>query len=99
MATYKEIFDIQSDDSLRNRISVACLVTAHAISIESDATVNHANRVIWAKEVLNDPTNMATKMLRIALAANKDVTSAQIRAVSDSALQTLVNSSVNVLAS
>lgn len=98
MATYIELFSINSNDELRNRVAVACLVAAEAIRNESDQKANHANRLTWAKGVFENPKDKAIAMLWAILAANKDLTVAQIVAVSDANLQTAVNNAVNVFA-
>jgi hypothetical protein len=98
MATYLELFDQRANSSLRNKVAVACIIAAEAIRTEDVNTVNHANRLTWAKSVFIQPMVEADRMLMAVLAQNKDATVSQINGASDSAIQTAVNASVNVFA-
>ncbi len=98
MATYAEIYDLYNNAALRNRVSVACVLAANAIVGENVTMTNHANRLIWAKQVFVDPLAVAHTMLMVVLAANAAFTVAQITGATDAALQTAVNNAVNVLA-
>lgn len=100
MATYQELAGIAttSDGVLRSRVQFACIVAAHAVAGESDATVNHANRLKWAAAVMADPERESQRMLWFALAANKDATLPQIAAATDVALQATVDAAVNLFA-
>jgi len=98
MATYTELFGLRSNDDLRNRVSIACIVAAEAIRSESDATTNHANRLKWAKRVFEHPEIESARMLWALLAANKSATVAQITGVSDTNMQTGVDNAVNLFA-
>lgn len=98
MATYTELFALRANDDLRNKIAVACIVAAETIRGEAVNTVNHANRLIWAKAVFADPINEASRMLWAILAQNKVLTVAQITSAADTAIQTAVNNAVDVFA-
>jgi hypothetical protein len=98
MATYVELFNLRSDSELRNRIAVACVVAAETIRTEDDQTPNHADRVAWSAAVLLDPVRQAERMLWLLLASSKEATVEQIRAVSDSVIQSAVDSAVNLFA-
>lgn len=98
MATYAEIRDLFTDSSLRNKVSVACIVAAEAIRNEDAGTTNHANRLIWAKEAFSNPLTTSEEMLMALLAANKDETVATIQGASDAAIQARVNAAVDVFA-
>lgn len=98
MATYNELFSLRANDDLRNRIAVACVVQAETIRTEDDGTANHANRLLWAKQVFADPIGEAARMLWAILAQNKALTVAQITAATDAQIQTAVGNAVNVFA-
>ena len=98
MATYLELFDFFSNSTLRNRIAVASLIAAETIRTESGATVNHINRLIWAKGAFASPGQEAERLLKAILAANSGLTVAQINAVTDAQLQTAVNNAIDVFA-
>ena len=63
MANYKDLFDIGQNSELKNKVAVAVAIAADAIRTESDSTDNHANRLIWAKQSFERPTQTAEKML------------------------------------
>lgn len=98
MATYTELRGLINDPTLKDKISVALLIAAEAIRTEDPQTTNHANRVKWAKKVLQDPDGNADDMLRALLAQNASLTVAQIQGVTDANLQTAVNNAVNLFA-
>ena len=100
MATYSELYDIATNNngSLLNRITTACVIAAEAIRVESGATTNHANRLLWAKFVLQQPRMQAEKMIWAILAQNASATVAQINAATDATIQTAVGNAVDVLA-
>lgn len=98
MATYTELRGLINDPTLKDKISVALLIAAETIRTEDQQTTNHANRVKWAKKVLQDPDGNADDMLRALLAQNASLTVAQIQGVTDANLQTAVNNAVNLFA-
>lgn len=98
MAEYEELRALFADGALRNKIEVACIITAWTILQEDVGTTNHANRVVWAKQVFDNTRLPAEKLLKALLAANKDETVATIQAASKEALQTLVDDAVDVFA-
>lgn len=98
MATYTELFDLQRNDALRNRVTVACTIAAETIRAENPATANHANRLKWAKGVFENPGGEGAKMLMALLASNNALTVAQITNATDAAIQTGVNTAVDVFA-
>ena len=98
MATYAEIFNIQSNDSLKNKVAIACIVAAEAIRLEAPATPNNVNRLLWAKEVFRDPKLAAESMMWAVLAANNGLTVAQIEGATDAAIQSKIDDAVNIFA-
>lgn len=94
MATYSEIFDLNSNSALRNRISVA--VTVKAKDYIKGATPS-SNQLTWAKQALSFPEVEAEKLLRFMLADNNGLTTTQIQNATDSSIQTGVNTAVDAL--
>lgn len=98
MATYEEIHALRTDSALRNRVLVACIISAEVIMAEDDTTPNHVNRLPWAAKVFASPATEASRMYWAVLAANKDATVAQIQSATDSAIQTNVDDHVDLFA-
>lgn len=98
MATYTELRQLYAHGDLLNRIEVACIVAAEKIRTEDSGTVNHANRLLWAKATFGNSRHAAGLMLMALLAANRALTSAQITGVTDEGLQTAVDGAVNIFA-
>lgn len=97
MATYLEINTLRSDDTLLQRFSVAILVACEVVRSEAANVPFHQNRVAWAQQAIKDPEPFASRALALLLAQNKDLTVAQIQAVTDAAIQTAVNGLINTL--
>ena len=95
MATYDELFGLDSDSAFRNKIAVAVVVKAHAVLNEPSPS---AGRVGWATAALANPAAGAKSLLRYVVAENKGLSVAQILSASDGAIQTNVNTAVDVLA-
>jgi hypothetical protein len=98
MATYSELYDLHDDPNLLQKIEVACWVAAESIRTEAIAVPNHANRLIWAKIVLEDPEDMALSILPALLAQNKSAPVTAITNAADVAIQTAVDNVVDVFA-
>lgn len=99
MASYVELHKLALEDSvLRNRITTACIIAAEEIRSEDPGIANHANRMIWSKNVFAHPVVESDRMLWAALAANRTLTVAQIQGATDAGLQTAVNNAVNLFA-
>ena len=98
MATYTELHSLRSDSALRNRVMVACIISAEAVIVEDGGTANHANRLIWAASVFVSPMAEAKRMFMTVLAANSSLTMAQIQAATDAQIQTNVDAHVDLFA-
>jgi len=98
MATYIELRGLYGNGDLENKVEVACIVAAESIRNEDAGTTNHANRLVWAKSAFSNPNTVAVQMLMALLAANKDLTVAQIEGASDAAIQTAVDNAVDIFA-
>ncbi len=98
MATYAELRGLFTDNELKNRTEVACLVAAVVIFAEDGGTDNHANRIIWAKATYAYPAGAAILMLRHLLATNRDAEVVTVTEVEDVDLQLLVDDAVDLFA-
>ena len=99
MATYAELLMINNtSDALKQKVLVACIVACDVIRAESDQTANHAARLSWARETLQNPSAMASRMLWAVLVQNRAATAGQITGADDATVQTAVNNAVNLLA-
>jgi|SRR6185437_4792423 len=98
MATYDELLLAAADTGLINHVRVAVFVSATNIMTEATATTNHANRLLWAKTVFNDPAAAGAKMMWPVLAQNKTATLAAITGADDPTVQAAVDAAVNVFA-
>lgn len=100
MATLAELSGLQRDvgSGLRDRVTMACLIVAEAIRTESAGTANHANRLLWARAVFNDPATVGGAMVWAVLAQNAGATVTQIIGASDAQVQAAVAAAVDVFA-
>ena len=94
MATYTELYGLASDADLRNKIATAVVVKAQAYI---DGGTPTTDELTWANNALAGPNQAAQKVLYYVLAANKGLTTAQILAATDSAIQTNVDTGVDAL--
>lgn len=98
MATYAELFELRGNSTLRNRVAVAMIIAAETIRGEDGGTVNHANRLLWAKDVFEGGLSQAQDMLAAVLAANESATVAQITGATDAGIQANVDAVVDIFA-
>jgi hypothetical protein len=97
--TYAEILAAFADQGLKDKVKVAMIVSADAIRAEDPRTVpNHEARKQWARLAFQEPDSQVPAILWAVLAQNKALTSAQVLAASDSAVQTAVDAAVNAFA-
>lgn len=97
MATFQELVDFRGSsgwDSLRNKVQVAVIVKAQAVSEEATPT---SELKMWAREALESPQSKADIITYYVVADNSNLTIAQITGASDSAIQTAVDKAVNNL--
>ena len=93
MATYIELHELRTNDSLRQKVGVACVVAAQ-VRLAGTPSAEEAE---WARNVITNPGNIANKVINLVLAANKDLTVAQITSATDAAIQTNVDAVVDGL--
>lgn len=99
MATLRQVYGMLGNADLKNRITVAVAKLGYYIvATEAPETANHANRLIWANQVLAGPEAMANKMMWAVL-QNADVQTAILAGVPDeAAFDTLVEYVVGITA-
>lgn len=102
MATYQEIIDCSGDSTLQTKVRAAMAIASEVVRTELNTVTNHANRLLWAKQNYS-PTDANVKaMLLVALVqsqiATPSVTKAQLLAATDAAVQSAVNSAIDVFA-
>jgi len=106
MATYLELHAMFSgEEDLTNKVRVAVVEAARIIAADEDTESPwdqtagaHDNRVIWVGQAIANTGAEADKMLKLLLAQNKGNSVSTIRGATDSAIQSNVNSMVDVLA-
>jgi len=88
MATYEELYSLQSNDALRQKVAVAAVVAAQGIL----AGTPSAAQAAWAKEIIQYPIGeRARSVLNLVLAANKGVSVAAITGATDAVIQANVD--------
>lgn len=98
MATYEEIADLFEDPILKEKSRVALIVAAQTIFDEDPGTTNHANRVIWARYVINNTEDGVGPAVRAILAANKDAPVSAIQSATDALVQSNIDAIVDFFA-
>ena len=96
MATYTELHELGSDQTLIDRVETAVIIAAHGIV--GGSASNQAQRNKWAKTALESPRGTAKHMLPGVLAANKELSVATIQGATDSAIQNNVDALVDLFA-
>ena len=93
MTLYDDIFNLRYTSSvLKNRTTVAVAKAAQDILAEDPSTVNHANRIIWARQALSGTASQADTFMWAILsnaavrAVGEDATDAQIQSAVDAAV-------------
>jgi hypothetical protein len=94
MATYQELFDLRSNDALRNKVAVACVKKAQALLALTPPT---ADQVAWASSTLTSPVAQANKIYEYVLAANSAATVSAITNATDAAIQANVDAAADAL--
>ncbi len=98
MASYTELYNLNNNSDLKNRVMVACLVSAETIMAELDTVPNHANRLIWAAKVFAAPGSESDRMFWAIIAANNTLSIEQITSATDVAIQTAVDNHIDLFA-
>jgi len=98
MASYAEIYDIANDNAFLHRMSVAIVFAVDDIRQDATPPANQADRLLWTEKVMQNPTVAAKAMAWAVLSNYRDLTYAAITGASDSALQTVVNDTIDLFA-
>lgn len=98
MATYTELLTLSENETLRQKVRVACVIAAEVVRTESAGTANHAARMAWAKAVYVNPADVMQRMLWAVLAQNKAASFSTIAAADDATVQTAVTAAIDVFA-
>ena len=101
MPTYEELFELRNNSALKNRVTVAVMITAQKIIddvLAITGTTTQPQLDLWAANALSNPGSAASQIYPYVLAANASATIAQITGVDDLAIQTNVEGAVNAIA-
>lgn len=98
MATYINLWKISEDSAFRQKTQAACAIAANNIVLEAPATANHAARLVWAKQALQNIERAGEDVIWAVLAAFAADTLPAINAKTDAEIQSAVNAIVNGLA-
>ena len=91
---YLGIYDLQYRHSdLRTRTQVAISNAAYNVLNEDPGTANHANRIVWANNALDNPERMMS--LEMSLVVQNPTIQAEGDNAADSDIQFVVNGLVD----
>ena len=93
MATYTDLRNLFSDDTLKNRVDVAVIVAASGLLSGTPAVDEQR----WAAAVFSNPRSEGQKAFMAVLAANKSASVSAIQGATDATLQDTVDSVVPAL--
>lgn len=97
MATLSGIYDLRYNElGLRKRVVAAIAAASQDILNEDDTTSNHENRVIWARNSLNNAHNAAEEMMW-GVVGNASIQT-NGNSSSDNDIQFVVNSLIDTFA-
>jgi hypothetical protein len=97
---YADMLPLRSSSPLLARFNVAVEVAAHTIFTEPATTTNHDNRIAWAKRAFfqADAVQRYADMIRRLAVVSDATLQGSGEAISDVAIQSLVDSYVDQLA-
>ena len=98
MATYAEIHELLNDSTLLDKIEIAAIIAAQGIVGDGSPPANQAQRLKWAAETLSSTRLSAKKLIPFVLAANSGLSVSAIQGAADTAIQTNVDSAVDLFA-
>ena len=99
MATLLELRQFFGNGKLQNKIEAACILAARTIQLEAVDTPNHANRLLWAKNVRDNPGSMRSTMLMVLLAEHNETPAATIEVMAEDETGTYDDQIVSLVAS
>ena len=102
MASYDTMATIATQVAFLRRVEYCLKKSAVAVMAEDAQTANHAERVVYAKEVLDGtasvPEASSAVVTNSTLTTNGDLSAGPLFGISDSDLEFTVNSMYNALA-
>ena len=88
-----------ADSQVRQRVIGAALIAAGDIRVEDVGTDNHANRLVWADALSDEPTGVGTRLFHYML---RDATILGVignsTPITDTQVQTAVSGYINAVA-
>lgn len=98
MASFAELVTASANAGLIEKIKIATLIAADAITTESTNVAHHSARAQWAVRVFDQPDVEAVKMVWPVVVKNRAFTLAQITGANDASVQSAVDACVNIRA-
>jgi hypothetical protein len=93
--TYEQTYDLTKDTVFRGRVSVACCHYATYITDEDASIPAHSTRYRWAQQTLLNPETAVNQCINTVV--NDGAVQADGSAITDTALQSAVETAVNKL--
>lgn len=94
MASYLELYELQTNSNLRNKITTAIRIASKDIL---DEVTPVTARVDWAKEALGNPESKLQEMMGYMLAVNAGAEKTAIESATDSSILANVYTAINNL--
>lgn len=103
-ASLSDLFTLLNDPTLSQKVAAAVIRTSVSVAFEDTGTPNHANRLIWSKNALANPTGTASEVLRYVIAAayvsvSPPMDLPSLQSLSDVVIQANVDASLAIFAS
>lgn len=98
MATLAELLTVSTNEILVNKIKVAAVIAAEKVRTEAPTTEKHAERLLWAKSVFENPDLETERMIWAVLAQNWEAPITAIAGADDATVISAVSNAVNVFA-
>lgn len=94
MATYSELFDLKTDTSFRNKVSVAATIKSQSLI---DGVTPTSAEITWANNTLIAPLSRANTLVNYVIAANDGLSVAAIQGATDADIQSNVDAAADAL--
>jgi hypothetical protein len=107
MATYAELYDLENDSAMRNKVRVAITIAADKIAEDNDDGVpfdqnagSHDLRKAWVNDAnaFNPGGNTVEEFWNAMLAKNESASVSAITSSTDASIQTNVETFVDIFA-
>ena len=96
MATYLELNALVNNRDLRRKVETALFILALSIFNETTPPANQSERLKMANKIFDQPGTVAKSVLPSILAANSGLSVTQIENASDAAIQSNVDSIIDL---